>query len=97
MQSTLPAAPRSYNIRLGGRLVMRRSSEVARELLTALADHEHVCCDLSQVEVIDVMGLQLLLAAQVRQRSQGRTLNYTAVAEPVRELCAVFGLNIENG
>lgn len=97
MQSTLPAAPPAHAIRIGGRLIMQRGSEVARELLTALGDFEHVCCDLSQVEVIDVMGLQLLLAAQIRQRSLQRTLSYTGSSTAVRDLCAVFGLNIENG
>jgi ABC-type transporter Mla MlaB component len=97
MMSTLPALPRPHSARIGGKLTKQRCSDVAKELLNVLGDFEHVCCDLSEVEVIDVMGLQLLLAAQVRQRSKGRTLSYAALSVPVRELCATFGLNIENG
>jgi anti-anti-sigma regulatory factor len=97
MMSTLPAAQRPHNARIGGKLIKQRCSDIAKELLQILGDSEHVCCDLSEVEVIDVMGLQLLLAAQVRQRSKGRTLSYASLSGPVRELCATFGLNIENG
>jgi anti-anti-sigma regulatory factor len=73
---------------------MQRSSVVARELQEALADFEHVCFDLSGVDSIDLMGLQLLLAAQVTQHSKGRTLSYASASAAVRELCAVLGLSL---
>jgi ABC-type transporter Mla MlaB component len=97
MHTTMPAAPLPHVARIKGQLIMQRASAIMRELREALGEHEHVLCDLSEVETIDVIGLQLLLAACVTQRSKGRTLTYHSASQPVRELYASFGLSVENG
>ena len=97
MPSLSPKTSRPQLVEIHGQLTSQRSHDVARELREALGDFEHVCFDLSGVESIDVMGLQLLLAARATQRSKGRTLSYSSASEAVRELCAALGFQVENG
>ena len=83
-------------ILLCGALVMQRVGDLSDELRMLLADHLHVHCDLSDVEAIDAMGLQVLLAARTRQLAKGGTLTFVSVSEPVSEYCAAVGLRLEN-
>lgn len=92
--SPMPAPP--HVIRVTGRLVIQRASEVLHELRSALGEHRHVLCDLSGVEAIDEMGLQLLLSTRNTQRLRGRKLSYEHASAPVRALYAAFGMTVEN-
>jgi ABC-type transporter Mla MlaB component len=96
MKPMSPEPPAPHTVQIRGPLLVQRARDVARELRDALHDHEHVRCDLSGVEAIDVMGLQLLLSARVSQRAKGRSLTYLAPSAPVRALCTAFGLNLED-
>lgn len=84
-------------VRLAGKLLAARAAELQRELSAALAEHAQLCLDLSEVEALDAMGLQLLLAARVSQRARGRTLQFRAPSAAVRELCGALAVRLENG
>ena len=62
---------------------MQRVGDLSDELRMLLSEHLHVHCDLSDVEAIDAMGLQLLLAARTRQLAKGGTLTFVSVSKPV--------------
>jgi len=89
--------PNPHVTRIGGKLLAQRAADLVQELREALGDHECVRCDLSSVEAIDVIGVQLLLAARGSQRAKGRSLQFESPSAPVRELCVALGVWLENG
>lgn len=91
-----PQTP-AHRVTIRSHLVRQYAPAIVRELIAALGEHAHVCCDLSDVEAIDLTGVQLLLAARESQRAKGRALTYQGATVPVRELCAALGLDLDNG
>ncbi len=86
-----------HPIRISSKLVASRAAELALELRDLLGDHSQVRCDLSEIEAIDPMGIQLLLAARATLRARGGSLTLESAPEPVRELCIALGLDLGNG
>lgn len=48
--------------------------------------------DLTEVTLIDVFGLQLLLALRRSAVEEGRPLSFSSIPAPVHEACAAAGL-----
>lgn len=82
--------------RLTGKLLAERAPELQQELAALLSQHTQLCLDLSGVEEIDAMGLQLLLAARVSQRARSCALQFHAPSPVVHELCAALAVQLES-
>ncbi|MFC4278784.1 STAS domain-containing protein [Achromobacter aloeverae] len=83
-------------LRLEGELTIYTAQEVRQRLSQALAadaEPEPLCVDLSGVTELDTAGVQLLLAAHARAQAQQRELRLAGLAEPLREVIALLGLD----
>jgi anti-anti-sigma factor len=81
--------PGAFTLGIEGELTIYRALELKGALLAAVAQHDAVKVDLSQVTEIDTAGVQLLLLAKRTARLAGKELRLLERSPAVVE---VFGL-----
>ena len=72
--------PSPHPLRLSGDLSLRNISELHQRLTEALAEHQAIDLETTEVESVDAGTLQLLVSAAKSAAATGRTLNLAAAA-----------------
>ena len=90
--------PPPHPLHLSGDLSLRNISELHQRLAKALAEHESIVIDTSDVESVDAGTLQLLVAAAKTAAASGRSLSLTAeAATPMASALVRAGFFTEAG
>lgn len=93
-QDTEPSDGRS-RLSPEGELTIYNARVFRDELSAALDEHHGLELDLSRVTECDTAALQVILAALRVSRAQGIPLEISKVSQPVRDLLALYGLELE--
>ena len=79
------AESKSETLKWQGTIGIEQAHAVSKELLTAINKHDDVRLDISEVEDIDITGIQIIVSARKEAEKQKKTFFITGKIPPVIE------------
>ena len=84
-------------IRVDGQLDFDSAGQLREVLLEAGAKQKTIALELSEVNLCDGAGLQMILAARAHAAAMGIPFAIPGLSDAVRETAAAFGFALEKG
>lgn len=79
------AESKSETLKWQGTIGIEQAHAVSKELLAAINKHDDVRLDISEVEDIDITGIQIIVSARKEAEKQKKTFFITGKIPPVIE------------
>lgn len=89
---TTDASAVAGKVSLSGQFCIYNALESKESLLAALKSFSRLDLDLSQVEEMDSVGLQLLILLERESLRQGKTFRVCAASAPVLEVLSFYNM-----